>query len=85
MVSVLRLDEGKEDTIRRAGSRRSRSAAAPGARGRSGARPLCRKHGSSEPTGSRWKQQDGGLAIRAARRLKALAEETSRLKRLVAE
>jgi putative transposase len=47
--------------------------------------PLCRKHGISEQTFFRWKQKYGGLEVSEARRLKALEEENSRLKRLVAE
>ena len=46
---------------------------------------LCRHHGISEQTFYRWKQQDGGLEPGEATRLKALEEENSRLKRLVAE
>jgi putative transposase len=46
---------------------------------------LCRRHGISEWTSSRWKRQYGGLEVGEARRLKALEEENARLKRLVAE
>ncbi len=46
---------------------------------------LCRQHGISEQTLSRWKQKDGGLERGEATRLRALEEENSRLKRLVAE
>ena len=46
---------------------------------------LCRQHGISEQTCSRWKQRYGGLERGDARRLKALEEENARLKRLVAE
>jgi putative transposase len=46
---------------------------------------LCRKHGISEQTFYRWKRKDGGLECGEARRLKALADENARLKRLVAE
>ncbi len=46
---------------------------------------LCRQHGISEQTLSRWKQKYGGLERGEATRLKALEEENSRLKRLVAE
>jgi putative transposase len=46
---------------------------------------LCRRHGISEQTFSRWKARYGGLEVREAQRLKALEEENARLKRLVAE
>ena len=46
---------------------------------------LCRKHGISEQTFYRWKQKYGGLEGSEAKRLKALEEENTRLKRLVAE
>jgi putative transposase len=46
---------------------------------------LCRQHGISEQTLSRWKQKYGGLERGEATRLKALEDENSRLKRLVAE
>lgn len=46
---------------------------------------LCRQHGISEQTFSRGKPKDGGLKRGEATRLKALEEENSRLKRLVAE
>ena len=46
---------------------------------------LCRQHGISEQTLYRWKQKYGGLERGEATGLKALEEENSRLKRLVAE
>ena len=46
---------------------------------------LCRSHGISEQTFYRWKKKYGGLEVSEARRLKALEDENSRLKRLVAE
>jgi putative transposase len=46
---------------------------------------LCRRHGISEQTCSRWKQRYGGLEPGEATRLRALEEENARLKRLVAE
>ncbi len=46
---------------------------------------LCRQHGISEQSFYRWKRVYGGLEVSQARRLKALEEENSRLKRLVAE
>ena len=52
-----------------------------------GERPgaLCRRHGISEQTLYRWKQKYDGLERKEVSRLKALAEENARLKRLVAE
>ena len=46
---------------------------------------VCRRHGISEWTFSRWKRRSGGLEVREATRLGALAEENARLKRPVAE
>ena len=46
---------------------------------------LCRRHGISEQTFSRWKQKYGGLERGEATRLRLLEEENGRLKRLVAE
>ncbi len=46
---------------------------------------LCRKYGFSEATFYNWKSKFGGMTISEARRLKALEQENSRLKRLVAD
>jgi putative transposase len=46
---------------------------------------LCRRLGVSHETLYRWKRKYGGLEVSDARRLRALEEENSRLKRLVAE
>lgn len=46
---------------------------------------LCRRHGISQQTFYRWRQAYGGLERGEAARLKALADENARLKRLVAE
>ena len=46
---------------------------------------LCRRHGISQQTVYRWRQKYGGLERAEAARLKALADENARLKRLVAE
>ena len=46
---------------------------------------LCRRLGVSHETLYRWKRKYGGLEVSDARRLRALEEEDSRLKRLVAE
>jgi putative transposase len=45
----------------------------------------CRPHGISEQTYFRWKKKYGGMEVAEAVRLKALEEENSRLKRLVAD
>ena len=46
---------------------------------------VCRKHGVSAATFYKWKAKFGGLEISDARRLKALENENSRLKRMLAE
>lgn len=46
---------------------------------------LCRKHGMSEATLYNWKAKYGGLDVSDAKRLKALEEENSKLKKLLAE
>jgi putative transposase len=46
---------------------------------------LCRRHGISQQTFSRWRQKYGGLDRSDATRLKSLEDENARLKRLVAE
>ena len=46
---------------------------------------LLRKHGISHGTFYRWKSKYGGMEINEARRLRELAEEKRRLKRLVAD
>lgn len=45
---------------------------------------VCRQHGISEPTLHRWKAKYGGLDVNEARRLRALEDENSKLKHLVA-
>jgi putative transposase len=45
----------------------------------------CRPHGISDQTYFRWKKKYGGMGVSEATRLKALEEENSRLKRLVAD
>ena len=47
--------------------------------------PLCRHHGISAQTFSRWKQNCDGPDGSEARRLQALEEENARLQRLGAE
>ncbi len=46
---------------------------------------LCAKHNISAATFHAWKRKFGGMNVSEARRLRALAEENARLKRLVAD
>jgi putative transposase len=46
---------------------------------------LCRRYGMSEPTLYKWQKKYGGLEVNDAMRLKALENENSRLKKLVAD
>lgn len=46
---------------------------------------ICRKHGVSGATFYKWKGKYGGLDVSDARRLKALEDENSKLKKLLAE
>jgi putative transposase len=46
---------------------------------------LCRKHGMSEATLYNWKSKFGGMDVPDARRLKALDDENTKLKKLLAE
>jgi len=46
---------------------------------------VCRKHGISSATLYKWKAKYGGMEVSDARRLKALEEENSKLKKLLAE
>jgi putative transposase len=46
---------------------------------------VCRKHGISSGTFSKWKAKFGGLDVSDARRLKALEDENAKLKKLLAE
>ena len=46
---------------------------------------LCREHGISPATFYTWRSKYGGLEVSEAKRLKALEEENSKLKALVAE
>ena len=50
-----------------------------------GTTDLCRKHGISSATFYKWKAKYGGLEVSDARRLKALEDENSKLKRLLAD
>jgi len=46
---------------------------------------VCRRHGISQATFYKWKAKYGGLEVSEAKRLKALEDENSRLKKLLAE
>jgi putative transposase len=46
---------------------------------------VCRRHGISSATFYKWKARFGGLEVSEARRLKALEDENTRLKRLLAD
>ena len=46
---------------------------------------LCRRHGISDATFYNWRKKYGGLDVSEAKRLKALEDENSKLKRLLAE
>ena len=46
---------------------------------------LCRKHGFSHASYYKWKAKFGGIDVSNAKRPKALEEENSKLKRLLAD
>lgn len=46
---------------------------------------VCRKYGISEATYYNWKAKFGGMTVSDAQRLRALEQENSKLKRLLAE
>jgi putative transposase len=46
---------------------------------------ICRKHGISSATFYKWKARFGGLEVSDAKRLKALEDENTKLKKLLAE
>jgi putative transposase len=46
---------------------------------------LSRRHGISENTFYRWKSKYGGMDVSEAKRLRELAQENARLKKLLAE
>ena len=46
---------------------------------------VCRKHGVSSATLYKWKAKYGGLDVSDAKRLKALEDENTKLKKLLAE
>ena len=46
---------------------------------------LCRRHGLSDADDYRWRSKFGGMTVPDAKRLKALEQENTRLKKLLAE
>lgn len=46
---------------------------------------LCRKHGISDATFYNWRAKYGGMEVSDAKKLRALAAENAKLKRLLAE
>jgi putative transposase len=46
---------------------------------------VCRKHGISDATFYKWKAKYGGLEVSEAKRLRALEDENTRLKKLLAD
>lgn len=46
---------------------------------------ICRRHGISDATFYKWKAKYGGMEVSEAKRLKALEDENTRLKKLLAE
>ena len=46
---------------------------------------VCRKHGISDATFYKWRSKFGGMEVSDARKLKALEDETRKLKKLLAE
>ena len=46
---------------------------------------MCRKHGISDATFYKWKAKYGGMEVSDTRRLKALEDENTKLKKLLAE
>ena len=46
---------------------------------------LCRKHGFSDGSFYTWRSKYGGMDVSEAKRLKALEEENTRLKKLLAD
>lgn len=46
---------------------------------------VIKKHGITEPTFYRWRKKYGGMDVSEAKRLKALEQENTRLKKLLAE
>ena len=55
------------------------------AEGETSVKTVCARHNISEPTFYKWRSKYGGMEVNEARRLRALEEENSRLKRLIAD
>jgi putative transposase len=55
------------------------------AEGETPVKAVCAKHNVSEATFYKWRSKFGGMEVSEARRLRAMEEENSRLKRLVAD
>jgi putative transposase len=55
------------------------------AEGETPVKAVCAKHNLSEATFYKWRSKYGGMDISEARRLRAMEEENSRLKRAVAD
>ena len=49
------------------------------------AKDLCRKHGISDATFSKWRSKYGGMDVSDARRWKTLESENAKLKKMQAE
>jgi putative transposase len=55
------------------------------AEGETPVKAVCAKYNLSEATFYKWRSKFGGMDVSEARRLRAMEEENSRLKRLVAD
>jgi putative transposase len=55
------------------------------AEGDTAVKALCARHNISEATFYKWRSKFGGMDVNEARRMRALEEENSRLKRLIAD
>jgi putative transposase len=55
------------------------------AEGETPVKAVCAKHNLSEATFYKWRAKYGGMEVSEARRLRAMEEENSRLKRAVAD
>jgi putative transposase len=55
------------------------------AEGETPVKAVCAKHNLSDATFYKWRSKYGGMDVNEARRLRALEEENSRLKRAVAD
>lgn len=55
------------------------------AEGSKGTAEVCRRHGISAQTLSRWRSKFGGMTVSDARRLRRLEDENRQLKQMVAD